>query len=330
MNVHLVSRLERGMTLPGARWLSEAWNAWMSDTLARPIPTPHGARLVTVGGATLGGSGKTPLAIALARAMARRGRRVVLVGHAYRAKPGRARIVRPDDDVRAVGDEALVAARALADTQAEVVVAERRADAVRFAAEHASLLILDGPLQAKPQRAFRALLAVDSARPWGSGRCPPLGDLRADPAALVAACDAVVAVGRHPPGPELFHRPVVHWPLVIEEFVAPSGERLPPSAFRHLRVGLLLGIARPERFESELRDEGIVPVCTLRFADHDVPSERLLRKTAMLAKKERLDAWIATEKCQTRLPSHVGNVPVVVAKRTLDISDEALSAFGIG
>ena len=41
---------------------------------------------------------------------ARAGARVALVGHAYRATPGRARVVAPDDALHEVGDEALVAA----------------------------------------------------------------------------------------------------------------------------------------------------------------------------------------------------------------------------
>ena len=59
----------------------------------RPVRVPDGVRTVTVGGATLGGSGKTRIAIAIARALASRGERVVLVGHAYRARPVFARFV---------------------------------------------------------------------------------------------------------------------------------------------------------------------------------------------------------------------------------------------
>lgn len=284
-----------------------------------------------MGGATLGGSGKTPLAIALARAIARRGEPVILVGHAHGAKPGRARIVRPDDEVREVGDEALVAARALEGTRAKVVVAESRAAAVLFAAEHGQLLVLDGPLQARPKRAYRSLLAVDSTHPWGSGRCPPLGDLRADRESLLASCDAVVAIGKQAPLASDFpSREVVHWPLGIDHALMPSNERSSLSELRGLRLGLLLGIARPSRLSNELEGEGIVPLCQLRFGDHRFPSRGLLRKATDLAREKRLDAWLATPKCRTRLPSHVGNVPVVVIEQALDISDETLARIGIG
>lgn len=285
---------------------------------------------MTIGGATLGGSGKTPLAIALARAIARRGEPVVLVGHGHGARPGRARMVHPDDDVHEVGDEALIAARALEGNRAKVVVANDRADAVHFAAKHASLLVLDGPLQARPLRAFRSLLAVDAMHPWGSGRCPPLGDLRARPTALLSACDAVVAIGRRPPSmAEIASVPVIHWPLVIDHALMPSGERLALSTLRGLRLGLLLGIARPSRLSDELEEEGITPLCRLRFKDHRLPSRGLLRRASEIARQKRLDAWLVTAKCRTRLPSHVGNVPVVVVERALDISDETLALLDI-
>lgn len=333
MSFHLPSWLEEGR-LPsraGANLLSSAWAAWMSRELARPIPTPPGTKLVTVGGATLGGSGKTPLAIALARAIARRGESVVLVGHAHGAKPGRAKIVRPDDDVREVGDEALVAARALEGTGAKVIVAESRANAVLFAAKQASLLVLDGPLQARPKRALLSLLAVDAENPWGSGRCPPLGDLRADRVSLLSACDAVVAIGKRAPSSTDFApRPVIHAPASIDHALTPSGDRVALEHLRTLRLGLLLGIARPSRLRRALEDDRIVPRCELRFGDHRLPTDRLLRTATDLAREHELDAWLATEKCRTRLPSHVGNVPVVVIKQSLEFSDEALTQLGFG
>src|SRR5271155_2411411 len=97
-----------------SRSLSLAWGEVSTRTLVRTLVVPGHVRVVAVGGATLGGSGKTPLAIACARELARQGARVAFVGHAYRARPGRARVVLPSDALDEVGDEALVAALELA------------------------------------------------------------------------------------------------------------------------------------------------------------------------------------------------------------------------
>lgn len=116
-----------------------------------------------VGGSTLGGTGKTPVAIAIAQAMARAGASVSLIGHAYRANPGRARVVRPGDSLFEVGDEALVCARAL-DGLAEVVVAPTRQAAIELAERRADHLVIDGVLQLAPERAALSILTTPAGR----------------------------------------------------------------------------------------------------------------------------------------------------------------------
>jgi len=173
------------------RPLADAWGRVAARGVVRTLRLPEGARVFAVGGATLGGSGKTPLAIALALR-----ERAAIVGHAYRASPGRARWVSPDDDVAIVGDEALACARIIARAGggARVAVAPTRQEAIDFAARDVHTLVLDGVAQTAPRRATCALLAVDAEEPWGAGAVPPLGDLRAPKDALFAASDATIAV----------------------------------------------------------------------------------------------------------------------------------------
>ncbi len=58
------------------------------------------------------------------------------------------------------------------------------------------MIVVDGLLQAAPVRLAASLLVVDAEAPWGSGRCPPLGDLRAERGRLLKACDGVVTLHR--------------------------------------------------------------------------------------------------------------------------------------
>jgi tetraacyldisaccharide 4'-kinase len=173
------------------------------------------AAVIGVGGATLGGSGRTPLAIAVARALD-----AVLVGHGYGGRVRAPRFVRADDDPALVGDEAILCARVV-----KTVVGPRQ-EAIAFAAAHARTVVVDRLLQTRPRRLSYSLLAVDAEAPRGSGTTLPFGDLLARRDHLLAACDEVVPVSRAVAIPPI-----------------PAGAR----------VGVVTSMARPYRLRSALQ-----------------------------------------------------------------------------
>ena len=290
----LSARLERGMGAPSWGSLSRLWAS--AVRLARPLRIPRGVRVLCVGGATLGGSGKTPLAIACTSRLLALGVRASYVGHGYRASVRHARFVSTRDEVEVVGDEALEAATRLGDGR--VVVGPSRQDAVNFAAAHADVLVLDGPLQLDPARAHLSLLAVDREAPLGSGLCPPRGDLRAPWSALRAYADLVVSVGDA-------LAPLDRGPFgdALEVRVVPQ----PLDALRAMRVGLATSTARPERFLRMLTRRGIEPVQLVHLADHG--RLRLPRTSA-------LDCWVIPGKCAGSLR---GRDDVVLLEYHIDL-----------
>jgi tetraacyldisaccharide 4'-kinase len=281
---HAISRsLEAGsLHGPFARASSRAWESISAGRIARTLTFPEGARVVAIGGATLGGSGKTPLALACAELLAQRGR-VAIVGHAYCARPASARVVSPDDPVALVGDEALACARFAQHRllAVDVVVGPRRQEALDLALRRAEIAIVDGVLQTAPRRASLALLALDPIRPWGSGACPPRGDLRAPVHALLAHADLVV-------------------PVAVE--IAPSRAL---AGLHGARVGLFTALAHPERVVAALARAGISPTLVVSAADHG-PSPRSLARATAATRHERLDAWLATSKCAAHLGAEIG------------------------
>lgn len=278
--VAAVRALEEGrLRGPVARGLSRVWARMAADALIRPLPRPQGVALVAVGGSTLGGSGKTPLAIACALQLARAGVRAAFVGHAYRARPGRCRIVATDDPLEEVGDEAIVAARALAGAGVPVVVGPTRAAAVAHAASLADALVVDGVLQTAP-RATLSLLAVDERYPWGRAQAvPPCGDLRAPVGALVAATDRIVAVGDDSTDARSASRGA--WV---------GQELLTWDVLAGLRLGLVVSLARPERLLAFLARRGLTPSVVVRARDHGRVSPSALRAPSV-------DLWLASPKC---------------------------------
>ena len=295
--------LEEGaLSSPASRAVAQAHAAFAGRSLARPLVVPArdepGTRpflTVTVGGSTLGGSGKTRVALACALELADHGARVVLVGHAYRASPGAARVVTPRDSLDDVGDEALACARVIASESSRgervrVVVAPSRQAAVDYAARLAprvDVVVLDGPLQLTPARASLSILALDAAEPWGAGAVPPAGDLRARPEALLAQADQVVHVDATP----RFVR--IGAPVRVLELATFA------SSMAGARVGLFTALARPRRLVRALAVAGLQTHEVIHAGDHGPLTPDLLR--LLCAAERRVDVWLVTGKCAVHL-----------------------------
>jgi tetraacyldisaccharide 4'-kinase len=278
IRIAVARRLEAGAWRgPLARASARAWAAVATRTLVRPLFVPSGVRAITIGGATLGGSGKTRVAVACARELHALGARVALVGHAYRATPRRARVVSVHDSIALVGDEALACARELAGL-AVVVVGPSRQAAVDHAASIADYVVIDGPLQIAP-RASLSILAVDEGEPWGSGRLPPAGDLRAPREALLAHADHVVHVDAQPS--EL--------PITMGRFA------------------LFTALARPHRLVRGLARRGLAPLAIVSVPDHGPASSAASRIEETEA---GIDFWLATTKCALHLESLAPRRPI--------------------
>lgn len=319
LRARLARRIERGDSSAAARLAAVAWASLSGRGVARPLALPPAARVIGVGSAVLGGAGKTPLAVGLARELSRRGEQVALVGHAYRAArpPSRGHLVEPRDPVDMVGDDALAAARLLAGSGAQVVVAARRAVAVAHAAAvGAQVIVLDGVLQTSPRRLDDAVLVLDAAAPWGSGACPPAGDLRAPRTALLRASDHVAILTSGVRAfPEGAPEGAVSVPSSVAFATNAEGERRPLASLASLRLGLIVGIARPERVVATLDRAGIRPAVMMALADHASLAPEEIRGAA----RAHVDAWLTTERCAVKLPANLGGREVLALEHRLDL-----------
>jgi tetraacyldisaccharide 4'-kinase len=302
----LADHLERGSLNRHrlARALSGVWAA-AADPV-RPVDLPRTARVIGIGGATLGGAGKTVLALELARALAARGERVAVVASAYPARDRTPRRVRGSDAVDSIGDEASWLCRALDRDGVPVFLGAPRSATLALAAEAAPLVIVDGLLQARPRRLAWSLLALDGVLPWGAARCPPAGDLRAPADRLLEACDAVLrsvdAVLPLDEAPLQFHgKTTFSWSSELSGAWTPEGRFASLDELRGSRLGLLLAIARPERVAAALAARGVVVRATEFQADHALPTVR---------PNPGLDAWLTTAKCATKIRQRAGATPV--------------------
>lgn len=156
-----------------------------------------GAKTISVGNLTTGGTGKTPLTAYIAQQLATRGERVCILTRGYgRHQPGRRVLVSDGDAVLAgpeiAGDEPVELARKLLG-QAIVIADRDRVAAAEWAKRKfdVTVFLLDDGFQHR--RALRDLdiVCIDATNPWGGGKMLPAGRLR-EPIDGLARATAVV------------------------------------------------------------------------------------------------------------------------------------------
>lgn len=250
-----------------------------------------GVPVICVGNFVVGGGGKTPAALSLARLLIEMGERVAFVSRGYGGAVSQ-QVVEVDPSAHRaaqVGDEPLL----LAQIAPCFVSADRRVGALAAIAAGASVIILDDGLQNPSLVKDLTFAMVDGEAGLGNGLCLPAGPLRAPLAAQLAQVAAVVIVGGAPADPSLFaDKPVLTARLIPQADVAATlvGRRLLAFA----------GIARPEKFYATLRAIGADVVAAASFDDHHPFSEAEIAGLQARAAREHL-VLTTTQKDAARL-----------------------------
>jgi tetraacyldisaccharide 4'-kinase len=213
------------------------------------LPVP----VVVVGNLTVGGTGKTPLVVALAEEALARGFRPAILTRGY---GGRSRswpvAVSPDADPALVGDEpAMLARRRLC----PVVAGPDRVASGKLAVRQfdADLLLTDDGLQHYRLARDLEIATLDGERGLGNGRCLPAGPLR-EPASRLGSVD--FAVRKRSPGDG---RPGLGFRLVPGELksLRDPSRRQPLESLSGRRVTGVAGIGNPAPFFAMLRSAGL-------------------------------------------------------------------------
>ncbi len=216
--------------------------------------------VVVVGNITVGGTGKTPVIIALAEALQAAGLRPGVVSRGYGASAGSfPRWVDGDSVAADCGDEPLLIFRR---TACPCVVSPDRPDAVRalLADADVDLVLSDDGLQHYALGRDLEIAVVDAAVGLGNGRCLPAGPLREPPQRL-AQVDYVLYRGGADPASAVRYRADQLVNLV-------SGETRPlsPAGFEG-GVHAVAGIGRPQQFFDTLTRAGL-DLQPRAFPDH--------------------------------------------------------------
>jgi tetraacyldisaccharide 4'-kinase len=291
--------------------------------------------VISVGSLTAGGAGKTPLAAAVARLLLAAGERPSVLSRGY----ARARetegvvVVRDAAGVRAVldeaGDEPLMLARQL--PGCAVLVARHRYLAGVLAESRlgCTVHILDDGFQ-HVELGREIDLVLVSAADLLTGRPLPEGWLRED-ASAAALADAWLTGGDDlGTVSELAERAGVGRVFeVVRELRFPqvpgglAGTAGTPASHRVLVVS---GLARPDRFEHDLRAAGWHVLDHIAFPDHHRYGDRDLRRIAGRVAEVGADLVLTSEKDAVRFEAF-GRLPFVLAAVPLLVHVEPADAF---
>jgi len=234
-------------------------------------PTRLDVPVVVIGNLYVGGTGKTPLTVELVRALSARGWRPGIISRGYGARDSRARLVRPGEHARDVGDEPLMILHA---TAAPVAIGKRRVEAAQLLRRmhpECNVIISDDGLQ-HLQLARDMELALLNERGLGNGWMLPAGPLR-EPRGRLDRVDAIALNGNVPEiaaaapryrmQTRLAAAYALHAPRLRIELAALAAEQ---RAHRW-RFTAAAGIGAPEKFFEMLRAAGL-DIDAMPLADH--------------------------------------------------------------
>jgi tetraacyldisaccharide 4'-kinase len=308
--------------------------------------------VISVGNITVGGTGKTPVTLYLARRIQSYGYRVVVINRGYKgsaeASGGVAgngeEVVMP---ASACGDEAYMMAGILKGIP--VVVGQDRYAVGTMALQkfQPQVILLDDGFQHIRLERDIDLVLLDAVRPFGNGKLVPRGILRERKDAMQRASAVILTragqgsiaafkkVELHVPGKPIFQ--CAHKPYIAGTILANAAGRLDSPANEaasgldslERRHGYVFsGIAHNEQFQETLESAGLHVCGTSFFDDHHWYSEEELKEIMQSAGKCSAELLITTQKDFARIPRDMSwPLDLVVMGVEIQFADEAFDQY---
>ncbi|MDD9878486.1 MAG: tetraacyldisaccharide 4'-kinase [Magnetovibrio sp.] len=258
------------------------------DPWSCPVP------VMCVGNLTVGGAGKTPVALDLGRRLLARGVNVHFLSRGYGGNASGPLRVEPDrHQASEVGDEPLLLA-AVAPTW---VAVDRAAGARRAVEAGAGAIVMDDGFQNPTIIKDTSVLVFDGGFGLGNGRLVPAGPLREPLADGLARAQAVAIIGDDETA------------LARKLAATRDGSPLVLGARYHAdgaprkdgRFVAFAGIGRPEKFFATLQGAGYDVREAVPFPDHHPYSRADMSQLAGLAERHGA-SLITTTKDHVRVP----------------------------
>ncbi|RWC92373.1 MAG: tetraacyldisaccharide 4'-kinase [Mesorhizobium sp.] len=240
------------------------------------------APVLCVGNFTVGGTGKTPVAIALARQAKRMQLNPGFLSRGHGGSFGEPHIVDAHHDAaKHVGDEPLLLAE-----HAPVAVTPNRAAGARLLKEKlgCDFLIMDDGFQSARLHIDFALVVVDARYGIGNGRVIPGGPLRANIVDQLVFTSALLKMGEGTAADAVVRQAARAGRPIFEAHTEPRARK----RFAGKRFLAFAGIGHPDKFFRTLSEAGGEVVLARSFPDHHFYAEDELAELAATAKRDGL------------------------------------------
>jgi tetraacyldisaccharide 4'-kinase len=292
---------------------------------------PLGAKTISIGNITTGGTGKTPLVAYVAEVLADAGEKVCILTRGYGRENPRNRILVSDGenvlvDARTGGDEPVELGRKLFG-KAIVVADADRVSAAAWAKEKfgVTAFVLDDAFQHRRAKRDLDIVCVDATDPFGKDRVLPAGRLR-EPAANLSRADAIVVTRSDGPP----------W-LDAETLTAELRRRHPDSPVFKAQYKLknanrldlkdafvFCGIGRPDNFFSMMKRAGVdYPDNSHKFPDHHRYRQSDIDLIVSKARSRGCTVLMTTMKDAVKLTDLRCPMPIAVAIIDVILDDPA-------
>jgi tetraacyldisaccharide 4'-kinase len=270
----------------------------LSVLIQRALTKPQSVNVpvICVGNVTIGGAGKTPCVIAIAKFLKQKGYQVHILSRGYRGQLTGPLCVDPEEHTALdVGDEPLILSRF-----APTWIAKNRYSGARAAqAAGAEIILMDDGLQNNELRKDFSIVVIDQRLDFGNGALLPSGPLREPLRGAINKANAILLTSGHTPSEDIKKirglKPIyqVRTQVVPDTLVS----------LAHKRIFAFSGIAHPQKFYDTLRQLEMDLVGTRDFPDHHHFTQRELK--SLLGQSTATSAiLVTTEKDWVRLDAY--------------------------
>jgi len=263
-------------------------------------------RVISVGNITVGGTGKTPMVIYLAKLAVESGLKTSVVARGYKRRSSGLIELNNNSTWQQAGDEPLEIYRLTENVQ--VYVHESKTKAAQKAyGDGAQVIIVDDGFQHRKLHRDCDIVCLDWRQPFGSGQLLPLGKLR-EPIKNLKRADMIIYTSYKTllatPNDVTFNGDKLYAIPQISGFLNLKTKALEkPNFVKSKKIVTFCGLGNPIKFAESLRPLDCEIIASISYSDHYRYRQTEINRLISAAKKRNVDCLVTTLKDGVKIDS---------------------------